>query len=250
MGFKVIYLDKVGRWRWLRIVLQSLAIVIGVIFLISLCGGRARQVLPTRTPAADRVFSWQFPTVLPTFTPGLPTSTPAMSVIPVSTSAPTSTPALAPGWSFRAAAGGLTPVPTSTPIVFPSPWLAATPTLTFSMPLVTSTVVYGDGGEAGGWYALTVQEQDTGGYWSGLRVWVCGKSGLLTYVVGADRSWETWAFTGSKVELGQYAAEFTPLKAWTYVVEPQGLPLSYQVDISEGKFKDIVFHKVGSARCH
>ena len=124
--------------------------------------------------------------------------------------------------SLLIAAGGrtyaATPTPSPTPVAKPSPTSSAA------------------------WMARELDPIIIEGGWSGIvRVWVPGQYGLPVTIRAEDGTWSAINLVGSKQEYGPDALEFAPVWPGRYVITPQGLGVSYTLDVSPGHVAQIRF---------
>jgi len=124
--------------------------------------------------------------------------------------------------SLLIAAGGrtyaATPTPSPTPV---------------AKPLPTSSAA---------WMARELAPIIIEGGWGGIvRVWVQGQYGLPVTIRAADGAWSTVNFAGSKPEYGPDALEFAPVWPGRYVITPQGLGVSYTLDMFPGHVAQVRF---------
>lgn len=84
------------------------------------------------------------------------------------------------------------------------------------------------------------------GGWGGIvRVWVPGQYGLPVTIRAADGVWSAVNFVGSKPEYGPDALEFAPVWPGRYVITPQGLGISYTLDMLPGHVAQVRFEPGG-----
>ena len=126
------------------------------------------------------------------------------------------------------AAGGktyaaATPTPSPIPVIKPSPTSSAA------------------------WTARELDRIIIGGGWGGIvRVWIRGQYGLPVTIRAAGGAWSASNFVGSKPENGPDALEFAPVWPGRYVITPQGLGISYTLDVSPGHVAQVRFEPGGA----
>jgi hypothetical protein len=85
-----------------------------------------------------------------------------------------------------------------------------------------------------------------GGWSSIVRVWVRGQAGLPVTIRAADGGWGTVNLVGTKPEYGPDALEFAPVWPGSYVIEPEGLGVSFTLELAAGQIAQVLFEP-GSA---
>jgi hypothetical protein len=104
------------------------------------------------------------------------------------------------------------PVPTPTPTQTPTP--APTP---------------------GAWRVRIPTNTTVPGTWFGVvRVSVQGQVGTLVRISSQDGSWSTTNRTGTKPEYGPTFLEFAPLRAGSYIITAEGVPVSAALELAQG----------------
>jgi hypothetical protein len=79
-----------------------------------------------------------------------------------------------------------------------------------------------------------------GGWSSVVRVWVQGQGGLPVTIRSED-GWSAVNFVGSKPEYGPDALEFAPVWPGRYVIVPEGLGVSYTLELAPGQVAQVRF---------
>lgn len=80
-----------------------------------------------------------------------------------------------------------------------------------------------------------------GGWSSIIRVWVRGQIGLPVTIHTADGGWSTVNFVGAKPEYGPDALEFAPVWPGRYVIVPEGLGVSFTLELAAGRVAQVLF---------
>jgi hypothetical protein len=117
-----------------------------------------------------------------------------------------------------------------------TPRLSSTPTPTF-FPASSSEEI-----PISAWIARELDPIVVEGGWSGIiRVWVRGQIGLPVTIRTADGGWSTVNFVGAKPEYGPDALEFAPVWPGRYVIEPEGLGVSFALELAAGRIGQVLF---------
>jgi hypothetical protein len=117
-----------------------------------------------------------------------------------------------------------------------TPRLSSTPTPTF-FPASSS-----EDTPVSAWIAHELAPIVVEGGWSSIiRVWVRGKIGLPVTIRTADGGWSTVNYVGAKPEYGPDALEFAPVWPGRYVIEPEGLGVSFTLELAAGRIGQVLF---------
>ena len=76
-----------------------------------------------------------------------------------------------------------------------------------------------------------------------IRVWVRGRVGLPVKIA-SEGGWDTVGVVGTKQEYGLDAFEVSPLPPGQYTITPEGLGLTFTVDIVAGEIAQVLFEQV------
>ena len=115
-------------------------------------------------------------------------------------------------------------------------------------PLLTSPEGHRRVARAAACWQAEVTEQWTNMQLEGsvLRVAVQGKVGLPV-TVHSQGGYETVNFTGTKPEYGPFVAEFAPLSKGTYMIEPQGLGIVFEIWLDGKGYSRVDFRSLPCA---
>lgn len=92
------------------------------------------------------------------------------------------------------------------------------------------------------WHARELDPIIIDGGWGGVvRVWVRGHVGLPVTIRSACGGWSSANFVGTKPEYGPDALEFAPIWPGRYIIAPQGLDVSYTLDLAPGHIAQVIF---------
>ncbi|MDX1521159.1 MAG: hypothetical protein R3264_06005, partial [Anaerolineae bacterium] len=74
-----------------------------------------------------------------------------------------------------------------------------------------------------------------------IRVTVRENWGLPVNITAVESGWSLVNSVGTKPEYGPDVLEFAPLQPGRYLIEPQGLGISYLVEVEGGQVAQIIF---------